>query len=121
MRRIVCLSAFVLLASSFTVFARLGETEKQIAARYGEPVETLPDNKGVDKVLKYKTKAYIITVSYLQGVSVDEWLMKRGNTEDTDKIVFTKVEIEALMKAFAGTNQWQTSQVNRACCPNRCE
>ena len=89
--------AFFLLVSP--AFARIGETEQQIEARYGKSTLTVSTgNEPLQKV--YQSSGLNITVTYLDGVSQREIFTKQDGSE------LSKNEIAILLEANAAGSKW---------------
>ena len=71
--------AAVALTTSSTLFARIGETEQECAARYGEPIKKFPDNS-----LAYQKSGLAIIISFFNGKA--------------DSVVYRKIATNALGK-----------------------
>ena len=85
-----------------TAQGRIGETEEQIRARYGEAITVLPTRtKGAGLTKCYSSPGFLVAVTYLNGHSVREMIAKGDNSKMTD------AEIQTLLKANA-----QGSSVN---------
>jgi hypothetical protein len=93
--------AAVALTTSSTLFARIGETEQECAARYGEPTKTLPNNS-----LLYEKSDLNIFIIFFNGKA--------------DAIAYGKIakgqqlsesEIELLLKSNSGGAPWQERAV----------
>jgi hypothetical protein len=91
----------VALTTSSTLFARIGETEQECAARYGEPTKTLPNNS-----LLYEKSDLNIFIIFFNGKA--------------DAIAYGKIakgqqlsenEIELLLKSNSGGVPWQERAV----------
>jgi hypothetical protein len=54
--------AAVALTTSSTLFARIGETEQECAARYGEPIKKLPDDS-----LLYRKSGLGVLITFFNG------------------------------------------------------
>ena len=54
--------ATVALTTASTLFARIGETEQECAARYGEPIKKFPDNS-----LAYQKSGLAIIITFFNG------------------------------------------------------
>jgi len=95
---------FVILCAicASSAFARIGETEAQIEARYGKPVVTF--SKGKERPRKgYLSAGFRITVSYLDGVSASEIYQK------PDQSKLSQTEIDTLLAANSGGGTWAES------------
>jgi hypothetical protein len=89
------------LTTTSTLFARIGETEQECAARYGEPTKTLPNNS-----LLYEKSDLNIFIIFFNGKA--------------DAIAYGKIakgqqlsenEIELLLKSNSGGVPWQERAV----------
>ena len=74
MKRILILAAALVIALSNLAFARLGNTEDQVNALFGKPVDPgKPDSNGVTtNMYKNPTREYLAVVQFLKGHSVAE-------------------------------------------------
>ena len=80
-------------------FARIGETEQQIEARYGKATDTL--SKGNEPLQKlYRSSGLDIGVTYIDGVSQIESFRKE------DRSALSKNEIALLLEANAAGSKW---------------
>ncbi len=82
--------------------ARIGETVKQIEARYGAPVADLHQDPNLKPQTHYQTKEFIITVLYIDGISHMEKFTIRGATG----AVLTQREIDQLLTVIH-TGEWK--------------
>lgn len=99
---IVCL-ALALSAAQ----ARVGETEEQVARRYGAPSDSgygttvAPDSMG-NVPLVYNFHDFTITVIYLEGVSVAENFMKFEGKQISDhRLPITAEEVDAILASYS--------------------
>ena len=67
-RRIAAIAAVALMTSS-TLFARIGETEQECAARYGEPIKSYLDNNSAYQKLRLG-----IIITFFDGEANDLWI-----------------------------------------------
>src|SRR5437667_9289666 len=88
-RFLIFISTVILCATGAQ--ARVGETEKQIEARYGKPVGRWADFLGEKKL--YHARDYEVMVSYWNGRSGREDFSKRDNSE------ISKNEIDVFLRA----------------------
>src|SRR5947199_10179599 len=74
MKRILILAAALVIALSYHAFARLGQTEDQVNALFGKPVDPgKPDSAGITtNMYKNPTGEYIPVVQFLIGHSITE-------------------------------------------------
>jgi len=69
----IAIASFQLVSAAF---ARIGETEQQIEARYGKSIVTFPsDNQPLTKA--YESSGMNIIVMYIDGVSQREIFLRR--------------------------------------------
>lgn len=96
-------AAFLFLASAD---ARLGETEAQIQAQYGNPIALLPARTGEPGMTKcYSADGFIVSVTYINGNSIREIFAK----PDSSKI--SESEIHAALKTNARDSAWEPEQL----------
>ncbi len=87
-----------------TAAARIGETETEVNARYGNPIFDLPSQQ--DTVTKcYLSRGFSIAVTYVDGKSVREMVAK------ADKSKITEKEINRLLEANSGGSAWNAQQL----------
>jgi hypothetical protein len=92
-------TAIALLTLVSHAFARIGETEQQIEARYGKSTLSFPSsNQPLTKA--YESSGLNIVVMYIDGVSQREIFTKQ------DKSEFSKNEIAILLDANAAGSKW---------------
>jgi hypothetical protein len=74
MKHVLILVAAIVIALSGQAFARLGNTEDQVSALFGKPIDPgKPDNDGITtNTYKNPTGDYIAVVQFLKGHSVAE-------------------------------------------------
>ena len=77
--------------------ARIGETKKEIADRYGEPLSSNPDP--VLPARAYKYQGFSIYVTFENGRSSSEMYEKAGR--------MTMEEVDGLLAANAGPFKWR--------------
>jgi hypothetical protein len=89
----------LLLCCCASAFARIGDTEQQIEARYGKTIGTLSrGNSPLQKV--YRSSGLEIVVTYVDGVSQIELFVKE------DKSGLSENEIGVLLEANAASSKW---------------
>jgi hypothetical protein len=93
--------AAVALTTSSTLFARIGETEQECAARYGEPTKTLPNNS-----LLYEKSDLNIYIIFFNGKADAIAYGKIAKGEQ-----LSENEIEVLLKSNSGDVPWQERAV----------
>jgi hypothetical protein len=87
-------SVAVLILWAASAFARIGETERQIEARYGKPTQTFRATKA------YFYKDFFIVVAFDNGKSGIEVYQKRNASP------MTAVEIGTLLDTNGGGTKW---------------
>jgi hypothetical protein len=98
--------AIALLMLVSAAFARIGETEQQIEARYGKTVRTL--SKGNEPLQKdYRSSGLNIAVTYIDGVSQCELFRKQDESQ------LSKNEIALLLEANAAGSRWIDDPIAR--------
>src|ERR1041385_1572856 len=107
MKRILIFLAISWFATtSGPLFAALGDTEEDIAALFGKPVETgFPDSKGIS-TNRYQKGEYIILVQFLHHLSLAESYTR------VDKEEFSPKEIIALLAGNSNGIEWDKDPEN---------
>ncbi len=102
------LSGIVTLALTLSAAqARVGETEKQVAQRYGAPSgggygRTVATDPMGNAPLVYNFHDFTITVIYLEGVSVAENFMKFEGQQISDlRLPITAEELDAILASYS--------------------
>jgi len=83
--------------------ARLLETPKQLAARYGKPVD-VDGNPKTGGIYTYRRKKLTIIVNVIEGRSRDERYFHRDNTALTSGEIQTLLNLNALGQAWYRTS-----------------
>lgn len=97
---LLALGAAVLLGSTQQASARLGETEAQITALYGKPLEDeKPDKDGVVNNLYHKGN-HLILVQLRNGVSIAEAYARMDSSKLAEK------EISNFLQASSAGKTW---------------
>ena len=109
-RRLWSAIACLLLATPFSLQARLGETEQQAKARYGDPVDGLvgANDKPLlpgSKELAYNFQGWRVRSAFVNGVThrIEYAKIPEGGTPKP----LTDQEVEALLEAEKGTYKWR--------------
>ena len=101
MRRLILISTCALIA--FPCHARLGETEAQSLARYGNPIpstdKTVPGDLG-DKSLVFLKNGFSVTLIFFKGFVGAESIFK------IDRSDFSDNEKQALLDADSSDMHW---------------
>ncbi len=118
MRRILrALAAAVVLTA--TAHGGIGDREEQIRKEYGEPIAILAKESGDKGLTKcYTRKGFTISVTYREGRSVQETLVKNDNSEisQTEIRKFLQKEVDAggpplegPRMVTAGVQEWRST------------
>jgi hypothetical protein len=94
--------AAVTLTTSSTLFARIGETEQECAARYGEPIKKFPDNS-----LAYQKSGLAIIISFFDGKAASVVYRKIATNALSKGEQLSENEIEILLKSNSGGVPWK--------------
>ena len=97
------LALLFLAFSASSGLARIGETEKQCAARYGKPVKFL--EKGT-LFIKGQMKIF---VTFSGGKAESIWLQKTDPERPTLALPISKAEIDTFLIANSQGHQWHYS------------
>jgi hypothetical protein len=100
----VVFAGVVSLAFAATGFARIGEDEKQIEARYGQAGKDM-GNQGNVHEIGYVSNGFLILVSFVNGVSQREGFTKPDTTPLSDQNIKDVLAISA-----ADGTTWQEGQ-----------
>jgi hypothetical protein len=101
-----CFLLIVILAVTLNpqLFARLGNTEAQIAELYGTPVDSgLPDKNGIT-TNRYQKGDYIVLVQFLRDLSIAESYTR------VDKQEFSEKELSTLLQGSYTGGEWIKDQ-----------
>ncbi|HST29862.1 MAG TPA: hypothetical protein VLK27_03365 [Chthoniobacterales bacterium] len=100
MKRALILIVISCVTLSTSLFAALGNTEDEIAALFGKPVDQgFPDKRGISTNTYQKGK-YIILVQFLRRLSLAESYTR------VDKEELSKEEISALLAGNSNGLDW---------------
>ena len=86
--------AVLSVALGATGFARIGEDEKQIEARYGQPGKDMGSKDNVHEV-GYVSNGFMILVSFVNGISQREGFTKPDTTPLSDQNIKDILAISA--------------------------
>ena len=103
MKRTLILAAAVVIALSNMAFARLGNTEDQVNALFGKPVDPgKPDSNGVTtNMYKNPTREYLAVVQFLKGHSVAEAYSR------VDRHKLSEKEISIFLQGNSSGKEWK--------------
>jgi hypothetical protein len=103
MRRILILAAAIVIALGGQAFARIGNTEDQVNALFGKPVDPgKPDSDGVTtNMYKNPTGEYIAVVQFLKGHSVAEAYSR------VDRHKLSEKELSIFLQGNSAGKEWK--------------
>jgi hypothetical protein len=103
MKRILILAAALVIALSNLAFARLGNTEDQVNALFGKPVDPgKPDSNGVTtNMYKNPTREYLAVVQFLKGHSVAEAYSR------VDRHKLSEKEMSIFLQGNSSGKEWK--------------
>jgi hypothetical protein len=104
MKNLLC-AAVVFGVFIMSASARIGETEAQIAARYGESIGDIP-TEAFGKVRGFMQPGYLVGVAFVDGLSDMEMFSKNDQSE------MSASEIENFCKA-QGAGVWKAEQTGK--------
>lgn len=98
MKTLFTLTAALALVAS--AFARIGETETQIAKRFGAPITSLKESGCVSRA--YVFQGFHVLVSFENGISSGE------SYSHSNGMPLLEPEIRTLLQANSGSGTWRT-------------
>ncbi len=103
MKHVLILAAALVIALSGQAFARLGQTEDQVSALFGKPVDPgKPDNNGVTtNMYKNPTREYLAVVQFLMGHSVAEAYSR------VDRRKLSEREVSIFLQGNSSGKEWK--------------
>ena len=103
MKHVLILVAAIVIALSGQAFARLGNTEDQVSALFGKPIDPgKPDNDGITtNTYKNPTDDYIAVVQFLKGHSVAEAYSR------VDRHKLSEKELSIFLEGNSAGNKWE--------------
>ncbi len=102
MKHILLLAAAILVGMSGHAFARIGQTEEQVSALFGKPIDTDPPDKDGVTTNTYKNPSgdYHALVQFLKGHSIAEAYSRVDGGKLSEK------EMSAFLQGNSGGNEW---------------
>jgi hypothetical protein len=96
------LAATIVLGLSGQAFARLGQTEEQVSALFGKPIDAgTPDKEGVTtNMYKNPSGVYLAVVQFLKGHSIAEVYSRVDSGKLSEK------EMSIFLKGNSGGKEW---------------
>ena len=98
--------SLVLLVCSRSLLARIGETEAQIMARYGQSIGDIP-TETFGPVRGFALREYLVGVRFLNGSSAMEMISRNDQAE------ITPHEIDALLKKHGADVEWKVDKFEK--------
>jgi hypothetical protein len=102
MKTSLILAAAIVIGLSGQAFARLGQTEEQVSALFGKPIDTdPPDKEGVTtNTYKNPSGEYHALVQFLKGHSIAEAYSR------VDRGKLSEKEMSAFLQGNSGGKEW---------------
>jgi hypothetical protein len=102
MKNIMIISAVIVLGLSSDAFGRLGQTEEQVSALFGKPIDAgAPDKEGVTtNMYKNPSGEYHALVQFLKGHSIAEAYSRVDSGKLSDK------EMSIFLQGNAAGKEW---------------
>ena len=100
---VLVLAAALVIALSDQAFARLGNTEDQVSALFGKPIDPgKPDSDGITThMYKNPTGEYLAVVQFLKGHSVAEAYSR------VDKRKLSEKELSIFLEGNSAGKEWK--------------
>ena len=111
MKPIPILAAAISIGLSSQAFARIGQTEEQVSALFGKPIDAgTPDKDGVTtNMYKNPTGEYNALVQFLKGHSIAEAYSRVDGGELSEK------EMSIFLQGNSGGKEWIKDPRKLAC------
>jgi hypothetical protein len=97
---------------------RIGETEGQIEARYGQAINVMPSQPGAGLTKCYPSNSFLVSVTFLNGRSVREMIVKNDKSKMGDAEIQSFLESKSddspehrmtgPITIMAGVQQWRS-------------
>ena len=98
--------SLVLLVCSRSLLARIGETEAQVMARYGQSIGDIP-TETFGPVRGFALREYLVGVKFLNGTSAMEMVSRNDQAEIKPQ------EIDALLKKHGAEVEWKVDKFEK--------
>ena len=98
--------SLILLVCSRSLLARIGETEAQVMARYGQSIGDIP-TETFGPVRGFALREYLVGVRFLNGSSAMEMISRNDQAE------ITPHEIDALLKKHGADVEWKVDKFEK--------
>jgi hypothetical protein len=102
MKNTMIIAAAIVLGLSGNAFARLGQTEEQVSALFGNPIDPgMPDKEGVTtNMYKNPSGEYHALVQFLKGHSIAEAYSRVDGAKLSEK------EMSIFLQGNSGGKEW---------------
>jgi hypothetical protein len=98
--------SLLLLVCSRSLLARIGETEAQVMARYGQSIGDIP-TETFGPVRGFALREYLVGVKFLNGTSAMEMVSRNDQAEIKPQ------EIDALLKKHGADVEWKVDKFEK--------
>ena len=98
--------SLVLLVCSRSLLARIGETEAEVMARYGQSIGDIP-TEIFGPVRGFALREYVVGVKFLNGTSAMEMVSRNDQAEIKPQ------EIDALLKKHGADVEWKVDKFEK--------
>ena len=98
--------SLVLLVCSRSLLARIGETEAQVMARYGQSIGDIP-TETFGPVRGFALREYLVGVKFLNGTGAMEMISRNDQAE------IKLQEIDALLKKHGADVEWKVDKFEK--------
>ena len=98
--------SLILLVCGRSLLARVGETEAQVVARYGQSIGDIP-TETFGPVRGFALREYVVGVKFLNGSSAMEMISRNDQAE------ITPHEIDALLKKHGADVEWKVDKFEK--------
>jgi len=98
--------SLILLVCSRSLLARIGETEAQVMARYGQSIGDIP-TETFGPVRGFALREYLVGVKFLNGTSAMEMVSRN------DQVEIKPQEIDALLKKHGADVEWKVDKFEK--------
>ncbi len=98
--------SLILLVCSRSLLARIGETEAQVVARYGQSIGDIP-TETFGPVRGFALREYVVGVKFLNGTSAMEMISRNDQAEITPQ------ENDALLKKHGADVEWKVDKFEK--------
>ena len=98
--------SLILLVCGRSLLARVGETEAQVVARYGQSIGDIP-TATFGPVRGFALREYVVGVKFLNGSSAMEMISRNDQAEIKPQ------EIDALLKKHGADVEWKVDKFEK--------